>query len=263
MDEHFYIRMKGRVQGPFTPDELRQRASRQQFSRLYEISTDGDTWSRATSRPDLFPSIAPPELLTEAPIVDVELEELEPEPPVLLEPEPVEAQTPNLWFYTRDSQEFGPTDFEDLAHLVRSGQVSTQEFAWTDGMGDWVGIAEIPGLASLVSGGASTQSGGTASPAESSRGDVVVIASTTSSLAVTSLILGLLGWNLLFFVGSILAIVFGHSALRDIRASDGRVGGTGMATAGLVLGYIVLIGTLVTLIGLLFVVLLAGARPQA
>jgi hypothetical protein len=263
MDEHFYIRMKGRVQGPFTPGELRERANRQQFSRLYEISTDGDTWSRATSRPDLFPTVRPQQPPPDVQFVEDEPEFLEPEPQPLLEPEPLEEQVANGWFYTQDSQEYGPADFEHLANLVRSGQVSTHEFAWTDGMNDWATIAEIPGLASLVGGGGAGRFFDTPRPAESSGPDAAVIVPTTSSLAVASLVLGLLGWNLLFFVGSILAIVFGHSALRDIRESNGRVSGAGMATAGLVLGYIVLIGSLVMLLGLLFLVLLAGARPQA
>lgn len=57
----------------------------------------------------------------------------------------------------------------------------------------------------------------------------------TSGLAVASLVLGILwlGWT-----GSILAVIFGHIAHRDIRRSGGHVGGAGMATAGLVLGYI-------------------------
>jgi hypothetical protein len=60
----------------------------------------------------------------------------------------------------------------------------------------------------------------------------------TNGMAVASMILGIVwaGW-----IGSILAVVFGHVALRQI----GRTGqdGRGMAVAGLVLGYIGL-GTL-------------------
>lgn len=57
----------------------------------------------------------------------------------------------------------------------------------------------------------------------------------TSGLAVASLVLGILwlGWT-----GSILAVIFGHVAHRDIKRSGGTVGGQGLATAGLVLGYI-------------------------
>lgn len=57
----------------------------------------------------------------------------------------------------------------------------------------------------------------------------------TSGLAIASLVLGLLwiGW-----LGSLLAIIFGHQARTEIRRSGGQVGGDGMAVAGLVLGYI-------------------------
>jgi hypothetical protein len=59
----------------------------------------------------------------------------------------------------------------------------------------------------------------------------------TSSMAVLSLILGILGWVALPLIGSILAVVFGHVALGEIDRSRGRLGGRGMAQVGLVLGY--------------------------
>jgi hypothetical protein len=57
---------------------------------------------------------------------------------------------------------------------------------------------------------------------------------TTNGLAVASLIAGFfwLGW-----FGSVLAVIFGHIALSQIKSSGGREGGSGMAVAGLVLGY--------------------------
>jgi hypothetical protein len=69
----------------------------------------------------------------------------------------------------------------------------------------------------------------------------------TSGLAIASMVLGIL-W--LYWVGSILAIVFGHIALRQIKDGGGRVGGRGMAIAGLALGWI---GAAVLIIVLLFV----------
>jgi hypothetical protein len=56
----------------------------------------------------------------------------------------------------------------------------------------------------------------------------------TSAKAVASLVCGLI---VVFFPSSIAAIVLGHWALSDIRRSVGRLRGSGMATAGLVLGY--------------------------
>jgi hypothetical protein len=58
-----------------------------------------------------------------------------------------------------------------------------------------------------------------------------------SNLALASLILGILGWTIIPFLGSIGAVVTGHMAKSEIKKSLGALGGSGMATAGLVLGY--------------------------
>ena len=57
----------------------------------------------------------------------------------------------------------------------------------------------------------------------------------TSGLAIASLIFGIL---FIFFPLSIPAIVLGHIALSQIKKSSGRLGGRGMAIAGLILGYL-------------------------
>jgi hypothetical protein len=59
-------------------------------------------------------------------------------------------------------------------------------------------------------------------------------AARTNPLAVAALATGLLWPGL----GSILALVFGHKAQREIDASGGTETGRGMATAGIVLGWI-------------------------
>ncbi len=64
---------------------------------------------------------------------------------------------------------------------------------------------------------------------------------TRSTMAIVSLISGILGWTLLPFLGSIAAIIAGHKAKKEIRDSMGQLGDVGMATAGLVMGYISLV----------------------
>jgi hypothetical protein len=56
----------------------------------------------------------------------------------------------------------------------------------------------------------------------------------TNGLAVASFVMALLwmGW-----FGSVLAVVLGHAALRQIARAGGREGGRGLAVAGLLLGY--------------------------
>ena len=59
----------------------------------------------------------------------------------------------------------------------------------------------------------------------------------TNGLAIASLILGLVGW-VPCGVGSIVAIVLGFVARNQIRESQGRQGGDGLALAGIVLGFL-------------------------
>ena len=79
----------------------------------------------------------------------------------------------------------------------------------------------------------------------------------TNSLAITSLVSALIAWVIgglgscmlsviglgictipIFIIGSIVATVTGHMARKQIAASGGAEGGGGMATTGLVLGWI-------------------------
>jgi hypothetical protein len=81
----------------------------------------------------------------------------------------------------------------------------------------------------------------------------------TTSFATTSLIMGVLGWTLIPIVGAIIAVITGHRAKKDIRQSDGLLGGDGIATAGLILGYSNLaVGLCACLALLLFPALFAG-----
>jgi len=84
-----------------------------------------------------------------------------------------------------------------------------------------------------------------------------------SSLAVVSLVCGLLGWTLLPFLGSIVAIITGHMARAEIRRNPEALDGDGLAIAGLVLGWVsVALGLLAIVALVLFfggiVALIAG-----
>lgn len=59
----------------------------------------------------------------------------------------------------------------------------------------------------------------------------------TSDMAIASLISGILGWTFLPVVGSVLAVVLGHSARGEIKRSGGAIEGDTMATIGMLLGY--------------------------
>jgi Domain of unknown function (DUF4190) len=64
------------------------------------------------------------------------------------------------------------------------------------------------------------------------------LAPPTSTLAIISLISGIVSWFLIPVIGAVAAVITGHMAKNEIRKSNGMLGGNGMATAGLVLGYV-------------------------
>lgn len=80
-------------------------------------------------------------------------------------------------------------------------------------------------------------------------------APSTNGMAIASMVLGIL-W--LYWIGSILALVFGYVAKGQIKASGGAQSGEGMATAGIVLGWIG-----VGILSLIVVIAILGAVAGA
>ena len=73
----------------------------------------------------------------------------------------------------------------------------------------------------------------------------------TSTLAIVSLIAGILGWTVVPFFGSIAAVICGHMARKEIRLAPDRLEGDGLAVAGLVLGYLAIAMTVLAVIAVL------------
>lgn len=68
----------------------------------------------------------------------------------------------------------------------------------------------------------------------------------TNGMAIASMVLGIV-W--IYGIGAILALIFGYKARREIDASGGTQTGRGMATAGIVLGWIGIAGVLLMIGG--------------
>jgi hypothetical protein len=59
-----------------------------------------------------------------------------------------------------------------------------------------------------------------------------------STLALVSLITGILGLTFVPLIGSIVAVITGPMAQKEINESHGTLGGEGLAKAGIILGWI-------------------------
>ncbi|HEU5088439.1 MAG TPA: DUF4190 domain-containing protein, partial [Roseiflexaceae bacterium] len=85
----------------------------------------------------------------------------------------------------------------------------------------------------------------------------------TNTTAIVSLVFGILGWTFLPFIGAIVAIVAGHMARREMNRTEGQVSGKGLATAGLVLGYLEIgLAVLGCIVFVIFVTVLGVSYPS-
>ncbi|HNY84359.1 MAG TPA: DUF4190 domain-containing protein [Anaerolineaceae bacterium] len=75
---------------------------------------------------------------------------------------------------------------------------------------------------------------------------------TTSAWAIVSLIGGIVSFLFAPMIASIVAVISGYAAKREIRESNGQVGGDGLATAGLIIGWANIV---LSLLACVFVVL--------
>ncbi len=60
----------------------------------------------------------------------------------------------------------------------------------------------------------------------------------TSTLATVSLVAGILGFTFMPLLGTVVALITGYSARNETRSVPPRASGDGMATAGIIMGWI-------------------------
>ena len=129
----YYVRVKGRVAGPFSTAQLRSLRSRGQISRATEISTDRESWGTVATIEHLFSTTtAKKTRLT----------------PVEVEEEPVPATPPSktmaaAWYYAAGDEQAGPVTLLELRGMISGGQLHSDDLVWKDGMADWEPISNV------------------------------------------------------------------------------------------------------------------------
>ncbi len=90
-----------------------------------------------------------------------------------------------------------------------------------------------------------------------------VAAPRVSPGAVISLVCSIASWFVLPFIGAIVAVVVGHIARSDIRRSNGALTGSGLALAGIILGYLQIVFWVVAAVILVIVLVALFSAPIA
>lgn len=137
MSSKLYVRIRGRVHGPFDHEKIKTLVARGQVSRVNHISEDQVRWERADSIPELF---EPQESIPEP-------QQSTPGAQPAASPQPVKSEAE--WYYGEDDQTLGPFDIETLKTLLRSGAITKDQMVWKEGLPEWVSADSVPELQSL------------------------------------------------------------------------------------------------------------------
>lgn len=269
MQESYYTRLGGRVEGPFTLDELAERLANGKFSTIHEVSVDRTKWT-AGSRliGEIGPSVSRPR------------RRRRPQPPEPIEPEPIEltlaeepdsAEPPALhksragravdWSYTAGGRPVeNPIPTDQLCILIVSGRVGENDHVWTKGMDEWVLVSNCEEFADALA--ARAESIGRASGYAvltavcGGVGYVLMLVCTVmlvvrmrSAPLVLSNHVGVISMTAAALVLGIATVVLGHLAIGFFKRRSGTSGERGLIVFGLSCGYTSVIVTVILGIG--------------
>ena len=162
------------------------------------------------------------------------------------------------WFYAKYGETHGPISQDELMGLFATGALDADDYVWREGMAAWKPAGSVAELGLRSRAGA---------PPPPPRGEGIhgpspyyQPVSETSGKAVASLVFSIVGWFVCVFVGQIVGIILGHQARAEIRESGGRLTGEGLATAGIIIGWI---GIVLDVVGVVMVLMFLLAVAAA
>ncbi len=144
------------------------------------------------------------------------------------------------WFYGENGQQLGPIEDAGLHALVASGQIGPATLLWREGMPKWLMLDQLRAEGGIYL---------TTSPQFMGSG---MMNPTTSGLAITSLVCGIVGLVTCTLIPGIPAVICGHLAMSQIANSPTPMVGRGMALAGLVCGYLLVLIMLSFIVMMIF-----------
>jgi hypothetical protein len=150
------------------------------------------------------------------------------------------------WFYTQNGQQCGPVDFSQLQGLASSGSIHPNDLIWKQGMPNWAAAGTVTGVFGAAPSSPQPPPQAYAPPPPAQQGfpqpggyplnyPQIQQSSPHIGMAITSMVLSLIGLLCLGIITGPLGIIFGAIALSGMNKSgDNR--GRGMAVTGLVVG---------------------------
>jgi hypothetical protein len=252
--EAWYVRSRGRVRGPLSWAQVQSLRDLGQLARFDEVSQDRQTWTAAGRMPRLFPQqgeAAHPRAPSSSKKAARSAEAAE--FIVLSDDDDADAipttagtliEDDTEWYYAHDRTQYGPVRLARLQRMADAGEIGPATLVWREGFEQWVPASHVDELRLPIRFDAVAAAQDDANPAPSAgvtlpprqshdASDPANPPYRTSILAINSLVMGCL-W--LFGLGSLVAIVLGVTAMRQIARSQGTLTGRRLATAGIMVG---------------------------
>ncbi len=150
-----------------------------------------------------------------------------------------------------DGKEYGPVAEEQLRQWIADGRAHASTQVRAEGTTEWKSLSAIPELAAALKSAAPPTLSPVAAPAAPAK---------TSGMAVTSLVLGILG---MFTCGvtALAGLILGIVAMVKVKNSGGRLGGGGLALAGTIVSGIFLL--MIPIFAAMMLPALASAKQKA
>ena len=220
MADTYWIRNRGRTNGPYSIESLQQMAARGQFSTVFQVSKDEVTWKRASAYPELFPAEAK-EKQSNNDSEPISKAESECQLAETIEVPNNNAQTDSMWRYVKHGNPSEPINFKQLQHLASEGIIPPDGLVWNESLPNWVKAKDVSGLMSTFQ---------REWPGGGLHGKPVDLDEKRplSQLAVASFVCGVVGASSgLFILLGLLAVILGHVSLYTKQIRDGELRGRG------------------------------------
>ncbi|MEI8018751.1 MAG: GYF domain-containing protein [Schlesneria sp.] len=133
---NYYIRIRGRVLGPYSIKQLKTLRGRGQFGRANEVSLDGTTWHSAATIEHLLDGDASKKARAEA-----EKSKQDDNPST---PGPPSRKMEPVWYYSVGEEQCGPVTLLELRGMIAGNQLILDDLIWKAGMADWSPIRDVP-----------------------------------------------------------------------------------------------------------------------
>ena len=163
-EQTYYVRMHGRVLGPFVLSRLQAMTQATKVNHSHEISTDGNSWQKAAAFPEIFvaapePAPAaqaePTDNLKLAPAVAVDpaitQQRSDVDPAFLAEEAEKKRKKPPgqvEWYYAvageTDSEPEGPVTRTEIVERIKAGDLVRSDMVWQSQMNDWARAGTRP-----------------------------------------------------------------------------------------------------------------------